>query len=90
MLQGDAEVHSKLVAYNAAFSLFDDVQFYSFGTYGYKDAKSYENYRLPSRVAYTDPATKVTTYPYPYGFSPLEEGREDDFQVNAGFKGATY
>jgi iron complex outermembrane receptor protein len=63
-------------AYNAAFSLFDDVQFYSFGTYGYKDAKSYENYRLPSRVAYTDHATKMTTYPYPYGFSPLEEGKE--------------
>jgi iron complex outermembrane recepter protein len=88
MFQGDAEVHSKLVAYNADFSLFDDMHFYSFGTYGYKDAKSYENYRLPSTVSYTDPATKVTTYPYPYGFNPLEEGKEDDFQVNAGFKGA--
>ena len=56
MFQGDAEVHSKLVAYSADFSLFDDMHFYSFGTYGYKDAKSYENYRLPSTVSYTDPA----------------------------------
>jgi iron complex outermembrane receptor protein len=86
-IDGDAAARSALIAYNAAFSLFDDTQFYSFGTYGYKDVKSYENYRLPSVVSYTDPATKIATYPYPYGFSPLEEGKEDDFQVNAGFKG---
>jgi hypothetical protein len=29
----------------------------------------------------------VATYPYPYGFNPLEEGKEDDFRVKAGFKG---
>lgn len=88
LIQGDAEVHSKLVAYNAGFNFADDVQFYSFGTYGYKDAQSYENYRVPTKSAYTDPTTGITTYQYPYGFNPLEESKEEDFQLNGGFKGA--
>jgi len=87
LIQGDAEVHSKLVAYNTGFALGGDTQLYSFGTYGYKNARSYENYRLPTTSAYTDPKTRVTTYQYPYGFDPLEESKEQDFQLNVGLKG---
>ncbi|HUN25302.1 MAG TPA: TonB-dependent receptor [Steroidobacteraceae bacterium] len=87
LISGDAEVHRKLLEYNSGFSLADSVQFYSFGTYGYKDAASYENYRLPTVVHYLDPTTDQTIYPFPYGFQPLEQGRETDYQLNAGFKG---
>ncbi len=88
LIDGDAEVHSKLVEYNAGFSPGDGVQIYSFGTYGYKNDASYENYRPPNIVYYTDPTTGVTSYPFPYGFSPLEQGIENDFQLTGGVKGA--
>jgi iron complex outermembrane recepter protein len=87
LINGDAEVHSKLFSYNAGFNLADGVQFYSFGTYGYKNDSSYENYRPPNIVSYLDPKTGDTSYPFPYGFSPLEQGIENDFQLTGGVKG---
>jgi iron complex outermembrane receptor protein len=103
-IQGDAETHFKLVGWNAGFKLPDDVELYTNGTYGTKDAQSYENYRVPAKVSY-DPATAAAsaaadgltpptagpttvTYPFPLGFSPLEESKENDFQLVAGLKGA--
>jgi iron complex outermembrane receptor protein len=103
-IQGDAETHFKLVGFNAGVSLPGDVELYSNGTYGSKDAQSYENYRVPGKVSYdpttaaadaaglglTPPAagTVVATYPYPLGFDPQEESQEDDFQLVAGVKGS--
>jgi iron complex outermembrane receptor protein len=103
-IQGDAETHFKLVAFNAGFKLPGDVELYSNGTYGTKDSQSYENYRVPSKVSYnpatadasaaadglTPPAagTIIATYPFPLGFNPLEESKENDFQLVAGLKGA--
>jgi iron complex outermembrane receptor protein len=103
-IQGDAETHFKLVGFNAGVDLPGNVQLYSNGTYGTKDAKSYENYRVPNKVVY-DPATAaasaaadgltppaagttITTYPFPLGFNPLEESKENDFQLVAGLKGS--
>jgi len=85
---GDAEVHQKLVAFNAGALLGDGLQLYAFGTYGYKIANSYEGFRLPNVAFHTDPATGQTTYPYPYGFDPLEESKETDYQLNAGINGS--
>src|SRR6185369_11904702 len=42
---------------------------------------------LPSRVAYTDPATEEVTYFRPYGFDPREETEESDYSGTAGIKG---
>ena len=102
-IQGDAESHFKLASYNAGFKFGDSgVEFYSFGTYGHKNAASYENWRVPNKVSY-DPSVcsnpvpgytpppcgaNVVTYPFPYGFMPLEQSIEDDFQLNAGLKGS--
>jgi iron complex outermembrane recepter protein len=105
-IQGDAETHFKLVGFNAGVDLPGSVQFYSNGTYGTKDSKSYENYRVPAKVVY-DPATAaasaaldgltppavgttITTYPFPLGFNPLEESKENDFQLVAGLKGSIF
>jgi iron complex outermembrane recepter protein len=106
-IQGDAETHFKLVAYNAGITLPGDIELYSNGTYGSKDAKSFENYRVPNKVVYepataaataalyglTPPpagATTIAQYPYPFGFNPQEESKEDDFQIVLGVKGSFF
>ncbi len=105
-IQGDAETHTKLVAFNAGVTLPADIELYSNGTYGSKVAQSYENYRVPGKVSY-DPATAaasaaadgltpppagtvIATYPFPLGFDPQEQSNEDDFQLVAGVKGSLF
>jgi iron complex outermembrane receptor protein len=55
-IQGDAETHFKLVAFNAGVTLPGDIEFYTNGTYGNKEAQSFENWRQPGKIVY-DPAT---------------------------------
>ncbi len=86
-IAGDAAAQYKLLAVNAGRG-FGGVEAYFTGTYGHKDATSYENYRVPSKVKYLDPTTGVTTYPYPYGFNPQESSSEDDYELTAGIRGA--
>lgn len=85
--EGDAHYDLKLFELNAGFNFPDGVQFYTFATYGDKDAQSFQKYRLPSKIAYTDPTTGVTTYPFPFGFDPLEASEETDYSATAGLKG---
>ncbi|MEO8019403.1 MAG: TonB-dependent receptor [Pseudomonadota bacterium] len=84
---GDAAYEIKVVSVNAGAPIGESAEFYTIATWGNKHAASFENYRLPSRVAYTDPDTDVVTYLHPYGFSPREETEETDHSVTAGVKG---
>jgi iron complex outermembrane recepter protein len=84
---GDAETHTKLAMLNAGIQLGGGTEFYVTGSYGYKEAASYENYRVPQRVSYTSPVTGVTVYPFPFGFNPEEASQETDYQITGGFKG---
>jgi iron complex outermembrane receptor protein len=91
-IQGDADTLLKLVAFNTGFNLPGSVQIYANGTYGDKRANSYENYRVPSKVSCLPgdacfDLADVVTYPFPLGFNPLEQGKEEDFQLVAGVKG---
>jgi iron complex outermembrane receptor protein len=86
-ISGDAAVQQKILSVNSGFDFEGGTELYFFGTYGHKDATSYENYRMPSKVKYKDPITGVTTYPLPYGFNPQEASSEDDYQFNLGLKG---
>ncbi|MDB6086289.1 MAG: TonB-dependent receptor [Gammaproteobacteria bacterium] len=86
-IAGDAAVQQKMMAVNSGFNFDGGTEVYFFGTYGHKNAASYENYRMPSKVQYTDPVTGVTTYPFPYGFNPQEASDENDYQLNLGVKG---
>jgi iron complex outermembrane receptor protein len=86
-ISGDAAVQQKIALLNSGFNFENGMEFYAFGTYGHKDATSYENYRMPSKASYTDPITMVTTYPYPLGFNPQESSDEDDYQGNIGLRG---
>jgi iron complex outermembrane receptor protein len=84
--EGDGQYDLKLFEYNSGFRFTDGLEFYTFGTYGLKRAYSFQKYRLPSKVSYTDPSTGVTSYPFPFGFLPQEATRETDFSATAGFK----
>ena len=86
-LQGDAQYQLKLASFNSGFDLGGGAQLYALGTYGHKAAASYENYRLPAKVSYTDPTTGVTTYPFLYGFNPEEAITENDYALTGGIKG---
>jgi iron complex outermembrane receptor protein len=85
--EGDAHYALKLFELNAGFDFPDGVRLYTFATYGDKDAQSFQKYRLPAKIAYTDPTTGVTTYPFPFGFDPLEASSEKDYSATAGIKG---
>jgi len=87
MIEGDAETHMKLIMVNSGFRFGGGTEFYLTASYGDKDAASYENYRIPQRVSYTNPGTGVTTYPFPFGFNPQEAIKETDYQVTVGLKG---
>jgi iron complex outermembrane recepter protein len=87
---GDGEQHRKVAAFNSGFRIADGVQFYATGTYGWKEAESFEGYRLSNVAYYKSPVTGAYTYPYPYGFDPKEQAKETDYQLNAGLTGAFY
>ncbi len=85
--EGDAWYELKIFSLNAGFDFGNGQEFYAFGTYGDKRAAAYQNYRTPTKVSYTDPATGVTTYPFPFGFDPQESTHETDYSITGGFKG---
>ncbi len=83
---GDARSTLSTAVYNAGYD-FGDVQLYSFGSYGHRDAQAHENYRLPNRISRV--VNGVTILPFPNGFSPLESLEEDDFAFTGGVKGTS-
>jgi iron complex outermembrane receptor protein len=101
-ISGDAAVQQKVLSVNSGFNFEGGTEAYFFGTYGHKDAASYENYRVPNKVCYSagfnalTPAAQSNTscsaqpdavFPLPYGFNPQEASNEDDYQFNLGVKG---
>jgi iron complex outermembrane recepter protein len=97
---GDGEYHMKLVSVNSGYDFTSDSELYLFGTWGSKEANSYENYRPPAKICYpvvpNTPANVIagtvgecepdSIYPFPFGFNPQEEIDETDYQVTGGFK----
>ncbi|MES2163855.1 MAG: TonB-dependent receptor [Pseudomonadota bacterium] len=76
-ISGDAQYHLNVLAANFGYDFAPDSQLYAIATWGHKEARAYENYRLPSRLP------KV----YPTGFSPKETMKQDDFALTGGVKG---
>ncbi|MFX4088675.1 TonB-dependent receptor domain-containing protein [Sphingobium yanoikuyae] len=74
---GNSEQDRIALSYNAGYNLSDSVQFYSFATYAYRKAGSYQNYRVPTLLPQV----------FPNGFSPLSQVTEHDFSITGGLKG---
>jgi iron complex outermembrane receptor protein len=80
LIQGDAEYRLSIATFNAGMNVGDATELYSFGSYGRKHAKAYENYRMPNRIPDL----------YPLGFNPQEESKEQDYGVTVGIKGTAF
>ncbi len=52
-INGNPEVQLTMAAVNAGYDFSDNVQLYTFGTFGHKNARSYENERLPNQIITT-------------------------------------
>jgi len=75
-ISGDAQYHLETFAANFGWDFAPDSQLYAIATAGRKDARAFENYRLPNRLP------KV----YPTGFSPKETMKEEDSALTLGVK----
>jgi len=62
---------------NFGWDFAPDSQLYAIATAGRKDARAFENYRLPNKLP------KI----YPTGFSPKETMKQDDYGLTLGVKG---
>ena len=76
-ISGDAQYRQHIFAANFGVDLSPDTQLYSFATYGRKKARAWENYRMPNRLPQI----------YPFGFSPQETFKEEDYAFTLGVKG---
>ncbi|WP_395330927.1 TonB-dependent receptor [Novosphingobium sp. BL-8H] len=80
-IAGDPQIEQTTAMFNAGWTS-GDFDIYSFGSYGHKYARAYENYRTPGIVV---SAAGVPLFPT--GFAPLEAVRETDYAITGGVKG---
>lgn len=79
-IQGDAQYRQHIAAANFGVDFGADTSLYSFATYGKKEARAWENYRMPNRLPQI----------YPFGFSPQETFDEEDYAFTLGVKGRLF
>jgi iron complex outermembrane receptor protein len=90
---GDAQSNIDNIAYNTGYN-FGSVEAYSFGTYSYRKASAFENYRVPCKVigspvlgvAGACGAADAVVFA-PLGFSPREGLVESDYGLTVGLRG---
>ena len=85
-LNGDPEYNIYNGFYNAGYDLGGGVQAYAFGSYGYRNASHYENYRPPEKVEGMT-STGELVLPLPDGFEPREQIKEQEYSFTEGLKG---
>jgi len=101
-ISGDGAIQTKIMSVNSGFNFEGGIELYAFGSYGKKNAASYENYRVPNKACYSaafnalPAAVQANTscqaqtdavYAYLNGFNPQEASDEDDYQGNIGLRG---
>ncbi len=82
-IAGDPQYRLNVMNFNGGYEFSDSLEFYTFGSYGFKKAQAHENYRLPNVVKGKDP----TDIAFPLGFDPREGTVEQDYSYGAGFSG---
>jgi len=94
-IAGDPQSMLTTVAANFEYDLEPNLTLYANATYGERQAKAFENTRLPGRIVASPvlgvsgtAGTPGAIVPFPEGFFPQESLREDDYGYTAGLKGA--
>jgi iron complex outermembrane receptor protein len=77
---GDAKYTLTTVSFDGGVDVSPAIEVYTFGTYGHRNADSFENYRTPNRLPTI----------YPLGFSPKETLHEEDYAFTAGIQGKAF
>lgn len=94
------EISRQVGFFNAGTQISPDLQLYSYGSYGKKQATSLQTYRRPSQDGgvdvnrdgdrndiLPDGTPEYMINMYPYGFSPMQESDETDFSLTVGMSG---
>ncbi|GBQ65897.1 TonB-dependent receptor plug domain-containing protein [Komagataeibacter swingsii] len=84
-IMGNPRQERETVSYNMEYNITKDVKFYSFATFGHRNAESYQNFRTPA-LADSLGLSSI----YPNGFSPQLALDENDYAVTGGFKGTKF
>ena len=82
LAEGDGQTQLDNVFYNAGYNVSAALNLYSFGSFGYKNGRDYQNYRLPNVVVNAAGAPL-----FPDGFDPQENIHETDYSFTIGGKG---
>lgn len=77
---GDPEIRAFNLSYNGSIPLSDSINFYSFGTYGEREAEIGNNFRRPN-------SDSNFSSIFPDGYYPLNNTSDQDFQFVAGLDG---
>lgn len=77
---GDPEIRSFSLGYNAELPVSDEVTLYSYGTFGQRRTKIGNNFRRPNSNANFSAL-------FPGGYYPLNNTAESDYQLLGGAKG---
>jgi iron complex outermembrane receptor protein len=85
-LNGDPAYNLYNGFFNAGFDLGYGIEAYAFGSYGYRNASHFENYRSPAKVSGVT-STGQTVFPFPNGFDPREAFQENDYSITSGLRG---
>ena len=85
-LNGDPQFNIYNGFLSAGYQITPEIELYAIGSYGYREAQHFENYRPPSRVSGIT-QSGVTVFPLPKGFDPKEKFDETDYSVTGGFRG---
>jgi len=98
-IAGDPQINQTVFSYNAGYE-FGEYEVYSFGSYGHKKARAWENTRNPTVIVKTvDPdgsfvapanrnGDEKTVRLYEGGFQPREMVDETDYSFTGGFRGS--
>jgi len=84
---GDPQYNTYKLFYNSGYDLGDRLQFYSFGSYGHRNASAYQNYRVPGKVIVEGDSVASSVVPFPDGFDPRDAIKEDDYSIIGGLRG---
>ncbi len=85
-LNGDPQFNIYNGFVSAGYQIAPEAEIYVIGSYGYREAQHFENYRTPNKIVGTA-LNGVTVYPLPLGFDPKEKFDEKDYSITGGMRG---